>query len=90
MPRGAGHLADRFHRRNLAGDVDLMRHLNQPRARRYRAFEGCGDLVDVVRRNGNPDQAQLNAFTPLALANRGEHPRIILRRRQHFVAGLQV
>ena len=85
-----GHLTDGFHRRDLPGDVDLMRDLNQTRARRDGAFEGRGDLLDVLWRNRNLDQVELDAFALFALANRRQHAPVVLRRGEHFIAGLQI
>src|SRR6185503_2658707 len=49
----ARHFADRLHRSDLPGEVDLMSDLQQARARRDRAFESRGYLVDVLWRNRN-------------------------------------
>src|SRR5947208_355864 len=49
------HLTNRFDRSDLPGEIDLMRNLNQPRARCNRALERRGDLFDVFWRNGNLD-----------------------------------
>src|SRR5260370_39778511 len=86
----ARHLADSFHGRDLAGDVYLMRDLNQTRARRDGVFERGGDLVDVLWRNRNLDQVQLDAFALLALSNRRQHPAIVLSGGENLVAGFQV
>src|SRR5713226_8264612 len=87
---GARHFADGLDRSDLSGDVYLMGDLNQPRARRNGAFEGAGDLVDVLRWNRNLDQVEFYAFALLTLSDGREHACVILRRREHLVAGLQV
>ena len=50
------HLADSFDRRDLAGDINLVRNLNQTRARRDGAFERRRDFVDVLWRDRDLDQ----------------------------------
>jgi hypothetical protein len=52
----ARHFADGFHRRDLTGDVDLMRYQDQPGAVGDPFFERRGNLFEVLRRNRNLDQ----------------------------------
>src|SRR6185369_1208274 len=86
----ARHFADCFYRSDLPGEVYLMCNLQQTCARRDRAFKSGGYFVDVLWRNRNSNQVQLNAFALFTLANRCEHARIVLRRSQHFIAGLEI
>ena len=67
-----------------------MRHQNQAGAIGDSFFKGGGDLVEVLRRNRNLNQLELQAFAFLALAQRGQHARIILGGGENFVAGFEV
>src|SRR5437764_12088403 len=80
-PMPSRHLTDRFDRSDLPGEIDLMRNLDQPSTRCDRTLERRGDLLDVLWRNGNLDQVELDAFAQFALTNRRQHPAIVLRRR---------
>src|SRR2546426_11447368 len=86
----ARHLADGFHRRDLASDIDLMRDLNQSSARSNRFFEGAGYLVDVFWRDWNFDQVQLDAFALFALPHSREHASVILCGRENLVSRFQI
>src|SRR4030095_13112515 len=85
-----GHLTDSFYRSNLTGDVDHVRHLNQTRARCDCPFKGSRNLVDVLWRDRNFDQVQLDSFALFALANRGQHASVILSRGQYLIARFQI
>ena len=89
-PFRARHFADGFHRRDLAGNVDLMRHQDQPGAIRDSFRERGCDLVEVLRRDGNLDQLQLQVLAFFALAQSGEHARVILSGGEDFVAGFEI
>src|SRR5438128_4300619 len=56
------HFTDGLHGRDLAGDVHLVRDLNQPRARGDGSLERRGNLVDVLGRNRDFDRVELDAF----------------------------
>src|SRR5712691_5227285 len=45
----ARHFTDGFDRRDLAGDIDLMRDLNQTGARGNCPFKSAGNLLNVLR-----------------------------------------
>src|SRR5437016_13889824 len=85
-----GHLTDGFHRRDLTGDIDLMSDLNQTSAGRDCVFECRGDFLNVLWRNRNLDEVELDAFALFALTNRSQHTSIILRGGQNFIAGFQI
>src|SRR5664279_5254456 len=70
---GTRHLADRFHRSDLAGDIDLMRDQDKAGAIGHAFFKRSGDLVEVLRRNGNLNELELKIFTLLPLTQRGQH-----------------
>src|SRR5438477_10973191 len=82
---GAGQVADRLHGSDLPGDVNLMRHQNQTRAVGYSFGKGGGNLIEVLGWNRNLNQLKLQAFSLLALTERGKHARIILGRRENFI-----
>src|ERR1043165_3864181 len=84
------HLADSFDRSNLSGEIDLMRDLNQPSARRDGALKSVGDFVDVLWRNRNLDEVESDTLALFALANRRQHSAVVLRRRQAFTAALKI
>src|SRR5712671_6557659 len=84
------HLTDCFDRSDLSRQVDLMRDLKQTRTRRDGALKCGSDIVDVLWRNRNLDQVELNTFALLALAYRRQHASIVLSGRQHLVAGFQI
>src|ERR1041385_3859269 len=67
-----------------------MRDQDQPGAVVDSLFKCYRDLVELLRRNWNLDQLQLEAFPLLALTQRGQHAWIILRSSENFVAGLEV
>ena len=85
-----GHFADGFDRRDLPGDVDLMRYLDQLCSRGNSSFKSPGNLLDVFGRNRNLDQVQLDAFALLALPDRREHAAIVLSSSQDLVARFQI
>src|SRR5207237_2026138 len=84
------HLTDGFHRRDLSRDVDLVGDLNQTSARRDRVFERRGDFLNVFWRNRNLYQVELYAFALFTLADRRQHPSVILSGRQNFIAGFEI
>src|SRR5205814_9378319 len=86
----ARQFADSFHRRDLARDINLMRDQDKPGAVADSFFKCRSDLLELLRRNGNLDQLQLKALSLLALPQRGEHARVILRGGANFVAGLEI
>ena len=85
-----GQVADRFHRRDLAGDVDLVRDQDEAGAIGDSFFKCGGDLVEVLRRNRNLNKLQFEVFAFFALTQRGEHARVILSGGENFVAGFEV
>src|SRR5260370_41051023 len=87
---GARHFTDRFDRRDLSCDIDLVGDLNQTRARRDRSLKRAGDFANVLWWDRNLDQVPLNAFTLFALADSCPHPATILPRRPDFIAGLEI
>src|SRR6267142_3981633 len=82
----AGHLADSLHRRNLPGDIYLVGHKNKPRATRDASFKRGGYLVQVLWRNRNLDQLECQTFALLALAQRRQHPRVVLGGGKNLIA----
>ncbi len=86
----ARDVADSFHRRDLAGDVDLVRDEDEASAIGDSFFKRGGDLVEVFRRNRNLNELQFEPFSFLALTQRSEHARVILGGGEDFVAGLEV
>ncbi len=87
---GARHFADLLHGRDLTSDIHLMRHENQLRSARDSAFECISDLAQVLWRNRNLHHLQHKTFTTFTLTQRGQHSRIVLRRRENFIAGLEI
>src|SRR5437762_6874012 len=67
---GASHLADRLHRSDLPGDVDLMRHEDEPGAIGNSFLKGSRDLIEVLARYRNLNELQLKAFPLLTLPRR--------------------
>ena len=87
---GASEVADRFHRRDLAGDVDHVRDEDQFRAVGDSFFKRGGDLVEVLGRDRDLNQLQFEVFAFLALPQGGEHARVILSGGENFVAGFEI
>src|SRR4030095_1133855 len=87
---GASYLADSLHRSDLSGDVDLVRNENKARAIGNSFFKGGGDLIEVLRRNGNLNELKLQAFSFLTLTERGKHARIILGGSENFITRFKV
>src|SRR6266496_6652950 len=73
---GARHLADSLHGSDLSCDVDLVRDQNQARSIVNSFFKRCGDLIEVLWRNGNLNSLKLQAIPLLTLTERGKHARI--------------
>src|SRR5436190_24296062 len=86
----ARHLADSLDRKDLAGEVGDVAHKDDFGARRDRALEAIEKIVHRRRRHGERNHIELDAIAALALAPRVYHSAIILRRRQHFIARLEV
>src|SRR5215207_703085 len=84
------HLANLFDGRDLTGDVYLMRNEDELRSIRDSSFECCCDLVQVLGWNRDLHQLEQEAFTTLALAQRGQHARVVLRRGKDFIAGFEI
>src|SRR4030095_372977 len=61
------HFANRFHRSDLASDVDLMRHQNKSCAVGYSLLKRRQNLVQVLWRNRNFYQLKHEALALLAL-----------------------
>ena len=89
-PFRARHFADRFHGCDLARDVNLVRDQNQPRPVGDSFLKSRRELVEVLRRDRDLDQLELQVFALLPLPERRQHPRVILGRGQDFVTGLEV
>src|SRR3989440_11421791 len=85
-----GHLADGFHRRDLSGDINLMSDLDQTSAWRNRVFERGSDFFNVLWWNRDSYQVELYAFALFTLADRRQHPSVILSGRQNFIAGFEI
>ena len=84
------HFTYCFHRRDLACDVDLMRNENQAGATSDSFFKcGC-NLIQILRRDGNLDQLEYEAFTLFALAQSCQHARVVLSGSKNLVAGFEV
>src|SRR5215207_10383699 len=83
-------LADVADGRDLPRQVNRVRDEDEPRARSEAGLVGGRDLRRVFRRDGNTDELETDAVAPLALPQSGEHARVVLRRRQNLVAGLEV
>src|SRR5207253_11456348 len=89
-PVGKSHVADRLHRSDLSGHVDLMPTQNQAGAICNSFFNSRGNFIEVLRRNGSLNQLELEAFSLLPLTERGQHARIILGGGENFVTRLEV
>src|SRR5436309_15639398 len=87
---GSSHLADSLHGSDLSGDVDLVRNQNQAGSIGNSLFKRCGDLIEVLWRNGNLNELKLEAFSLLTLAQRGKHARIILSGSENFITRSKV
>src|ERR1044071_3151250 len=84
-PFGASQIANSLHRSDLSGYVDLMRDQNQAGSTGNSFFKGCGNLIEVLGRNGNLNQLKLQPFSLLPLPQSGKHARIILSGGENFV-----
>src|SRR5215213_5142130 len=84
------HLANLFDGRDLAGDVYLMRNENQLRSIRDPSLECRCDLVQILGWKRDLHQLEQEAFTTLALAQRGQHARVVLRGGKDFIAGFEI
>ena len=82
----AGHLADGLYRCDLSSDVYLMGDQDQLRAIGNPTGKSGRDLIEVLWRNRNLDQFQLQTFAPLALAQSRQHARIVLGGGENLVA----
>ncbi len=87
---GTRHVANCFHRSDLAGDVDLVGDQDKPSAVGDSFFKCRGDLVEVLRRNRNLDELKFEAFSFSPLTQGGEHARVILGSGENFVVRLEV
>src|SRR5215831_19614082 len=87
---GARHVADCFHRSDLAGNVDHMRDEDEASTVSDSFFKRGGDLVEVLRWDRNLNEFKLEVFSFLALTQRREHARVILRGRENFIAGFEI
>ena len=87
---GARHVADCFHRRDLAGDIDLMGNKDEPGAVSDSFFKRSADFVEILRRDRNFNEIELEVFAFLPLPQGGEHARVILSGGENFVARLEV
>ena len=86
----ARHVADCFHRSDLAGDVDHVRDENESGAVGDSFFKRGGDLAEILWRNRNLNELELEIFPFFPLTQCGEHPRVVLGRGENFVAGFEV
>src|SRR3954471_24783861 len=89
-PARTRHIADLLNRIDLACKVDLVRDEDQFRFWRYSTLESRSYVVNVLRRDGDLDQVELEALAHFPLPQRGQHPRIVLRGCQYLVARLEV
>src|SRR5919197_2341928 len=87
---GTRKIADCFHRSDLAGDIDYVRDEDEASAAGDSFFERSDDLVEVLRRNRNLNELELEVFAFFPLTQRGEHARIILSRGENFVARFEI
>src|SRR5262249_42086832 len=77
-------------RSDLAGNVDHMRDEDEASAVSDSFFKRGGDLVEVLRWDRNLNEFKLEVFSFLALTQRREHARVILRGRENFIAGFEI
>src|SRR5262249_31854963 len=87
---GARHFADRFHRRDLAGDIDHVRDEDESGAVSDSFFKRSADFVEVLWRDRNLNEIELEVFAFFPLAQGREHARVILSSGENFVARLEV
>src|SRR6185503_13644723 len=86
----AAELTDSLDGKNLPGEIGDVAHLNYFGLRGDRALEALVQIIHRGRRNGKRERAKLDAVASFALPPRREHSRIILIRREHFIARLEV
>src|SRR5213595_1644996 len=53
-------------------------------------FKRGGDLVEVLRRNRNLNELELEVFAFLSLTQRAEHTRVILGGGENFITGFEI
>ena len=85
----AAQLRDPLHRKDLARQVRDVADVDDLRPRRDRLLDAARQVILRRRRHGEGDLLQDDAVPALALLPRGDHARVILRRRQHLVPALQ-
>src|SRR5262245_58073590 len=86
----ARHPRDVADREQLPGEVRDVAEVDDLRLRRERALEALPELADVPRRHRERELRERDLVAPNALLPRVEHAPVILVRRQHFVAGVEV
>ena len=86
----ARQVADRFHRSDLAGDIDHVRDQDEAGALCDSFFKRGGDLIKVLCRNRNLNQFELEVFALFPLTQCSEHARVILGRGKNFIAGFEI
>ncbi len=84
------HLADPAHGEDLAGAVGDVAQQDHFGARRDGLLEALVEIVHGGRRHRKGNRLEHDAFAALALAEGGEHARIVLIGGQDFVAAMQV
>src|SRR5688572_11087991 len=86
----ARHFADSFHGRDLARDVYLVRHQDQFRSVCDSTLEGSRDLVEVLWWDRNLHHLQDQSLAAFALAQRGQHARVVLSGAEDFIARFEI
>jgi len=87
---GARYVADCFNWSDLAGDVDHVGDQDETSTVGDAFFKRGGDLVEVLRRNRNLNELELEVFPFFALTHCDEHARVVLGGGENFVAGFEV
>src|SRR5829696_5502274 len=83
-------LADRFHRRDLARDVHLVRNEDQLCSTRDPFFKGCRNLAEILWRDWDLHELEHETFATFTLSQRGQHARVVLRRGEYLVARFEI
>ena len=86
----ARHPRDLAHGKQLTREVRHVAQVNDARLRRDRLLESRSQLRQVLRRHRERDLRQRDPVAPHALLPRVEHAAVILVRRDHLVARLQI
>ena len=89
-PSGARQVADCFNWSDLAGDVDHVRDQDEASTVGDSFFKRRGDFIEVLRRNRNLNELELEVFPFFPLTHCSEHARVVLGGGENFVTGLEV